>query len=189
MTQKQNLQQREAVVSAAILSVTEQLFGMQVHDVLGLHKSLFMKRRKEWQIMFSVPGDIPEGFIVVVGQRQVTFSWSPPPLANSGTTTSYALSCSPSPPSLPLTTSQSGPLTVDGFTPNTDYTCHVVAAIDMVSGPPANHIFRTLEDSKKIYMSMHIVACTYNAFRTHADSYFQLRLTHVASCLDFQVSV
>ena len=101
-------------------------------------------------ISCSVPGDIPLMFEAMTGQRQVTFSWSPPLLAKNGITTSYALSCSPSSPSsLPLTTiTQSGSLTVDGFTPNTAYTCSLVATIDVTPGPPANISFITLEDCK-----------------------------------------
>ena len=100
-------------------------------------------------ISFSVPGDIPLMFEAMAGQRQVTFSWSPPLIAKDGITTSYTLSCSPSPSSLPLTTTtQSGSLTVDGFTPNTTYTCYLVATIDVTPGPPANVSFITLEDCK-----------------------------------------
>ena len=100
-------------------------------------------------ISFSVPGDIPLMFEAQAGQRQVTFSWSPPLLAKDRVTTSYTLSCSPSPSSLPLTTTTlSGSLTVDGFTPNAAYTCYLVATIDVTPGPPANISFITREDCK-----------------------------------------
>ena len=84
----------------------------------------------------------------VAGQRQVEFSWSPPPVTQrNGVITSYTLSCSPSPSSLPLSPSQSGPLNVTGFSPNTPYSCSVVATNSRGSGPPATtETFTTQQD-------------------------------------------
>ena len=85
------------------------------------------------------PGGIPEMFEAVAGQRQVNFSWSPPPVTQrNGVITSYTLSCSPSPSSLPQSPSQSGTLTVAGFSPDTSYTCSLVASNSYGSGPPTN---------------------------------------------------
>ena len=97
------------------------------------------------------PGGIPEMFEAVAGQRQVNFSWSPPPVTQrNGVITSYTLSCSPSPSSLPQSPSQSGTLTVAGFSPDTSYTCSLVASNSYGSGPAANTSFTTLEDCKII---------------------------------------
>ena len=86
-------------------------------------------------------------FEAEVGQRQVVFSWSPPPLTQrNGLITSYTLSCSPSPSSLPHSPSQSGLLTVAGFSPDTSYSCSVVANNGLGSGPPALANFTTLQD-------------------------------------------
>ena len=52
----------------------------------------------------------------------MVFSWSPPPVTqHSGLITSYTLTCSPSLSSLPQSSSQSGLLTVAGFSPDTSY--------------------------------------------------------------------
>ena len=88
-------------------------------------------------------------FEAVAGQRQVVFSWSPPPVTQqNGLITSYTLSCSPSPSSLPQSPFQSGPLTVAGFSPDTSYSCSVVAENGLGSGPPAHTNFTTLQDCK-----------------------------------------
>ena len=103
-------------------------------------------------IMFIlVPSAAPEGFEADVGERQVVFSWSPPPVAQrNGVITSYTLSCSPSPSSLPQSPSQSGSLTVTGFSPDTSYSCSVVATNSQGSGPPANITFTTQQDCESV---------------------------------------
>ena len=107
-------------------------------------------------IAFSLlAGDPPEGapemFEAVAGQRQVNFSWSPPPVTQrNGVITSYTLSCSPSPFSLPQSPSQSGTLTVAGFSPDTSYTCSLVASNSQGSGPAANTSFTTLAVCKTV---------------------------------------
>jgi hypothetical protein len=86
-------------------------------------------------------------FGAVAGEREVEFSWSPPPpTQQNGVITSYTLSCSPSPSSLPQFPSDSGPLTVAGFSPNTAYSCSVVATNSQGSGPPVTTSFTTEED-------------------------------------------
>ncbi|CAI8045211.1 hypothetical protein GBAR_LOCUS25026, partial [Geodia barretti] len=51
------------------------------------------------------------------------------------------------PSSLPQSpTSQSGPHTVAGFSPNTFYSCSLVASNTRGSGPPANTSFTTQQD-------------------------------------------
>ena len=93
------------------------------------------------------PPGVPEMFVAVAGERQVTFSWSPPPVAlRNGVITSYTLSCSPSPSSLPQSPSQPGTLTVSGFSPDTSYSCSVVASNSQGSGPPASISFTTQQD-------------------------------------------
>jgi hypothetical protein len=93
------------------------------------------------------PSGSPEMFGAVAGEREVEFSWSPPPpTQQNGVITSYTLSCSPSPSSLPQFPSDSGPLTVAGFSPNTAYSCSVVATNSQGSGPPVTTSFTTEED-------------------------------------------
>ena len=97
----------------------------------------------------SVPSGAPRTFEAVAGQRQVNFSWSPPPVTQrNGHITSYTLSCYPSPSSLPPSPSQSGPLTVAGFSPDTSYYCSVVASNSQGSGPSALTTFTTSQDCK-----------------------------------------
>ena len=98
-------------------------------------------------VIFIVPMSSPGMFEAVAGQRQVVFSWSPPPVTQyNGFITSCTLSCSPSPSSLPQSPSQSGPLTVAGFSSDTTYSCSVAANTDLVSGPPAHTNVTTLQD-------------------------------------------
>ena len=101
-------------------------------------------------LSFSLaPSAAPEMFEADVGERQVVFSWSPPPVTQrNGVITSYTLSCSPSPSSLPKFPSLSGSLTVTGFSPDTSYSCSVVATNSKGSGPPANITFPTQQDCK-----------------------------------------
>ena len=97
----------------------------------------------------TAPSGAPEMFVAEVGQRKVNFSWSPPPVTqHNGLITSYTLSCSPSPSSLRQSPSQSGPLTVAGFSPDTSYSCSVVPNNGLGSGPPAHTNFTTLQDCK-----------------------------------------
>ena len=97
----------------------------------------------------SAPTSGPEIFEAETGQRQVTFSWSPPPVTQrNGVITSYTLSCSPSPSSLPKSPFQAGPLTVAGFSPDSSYSCSVVATNSQGSGPPTNINITTLQDCK-----------------------------------------
>ena len=98
--------------------------------------------------LFPAPSGSPEMFVADAGQRQVTFSWSPPHMTQL--ITSYNLSCSPSPSSLPQSPSQAGPLTVAGFSPDSSYSCLVVATNSQGSGPPAHITFMTLQDCKYI---------------------------------------
>ena len=88
-------------------------------------------------------------FDVIAGQRQVNFSWSPPSLEDqNGIITDYTLSCSPSPSSLPLSFTQSGSFTVPGFSPNTEYSCSVVASNGLGPGPTSVIVFSTQKDCK-----------------------------------------
>ena len=99
------------------------------------------------------PSGAPEMFEAVAGQRQVVFSWSPPPVTQQNRLiTSYTLSCSPSPSSLPQSPSQTRPLTVAGFSPDTSYSCSVVANSGLASGPPAHTNFTTLRDCESYSM-------------------------------------
>ena len=99
----------------------------------------------------SAPSGSPEIFEAVAGQRQVVFTWSPLPVTQrNGVITNYTLSCSPSPSTLPQSpSSQSGSLTVTGFSPNTLYSCSLTANNNRGSGPAATTSFTTLEDCER----------------------------------------
>ena len=121
-------------------------------------------------------------FDAVPGEREVVFSWSPPPITQqNGPLTSYTLSCSPSLPSQPLTIPpESRPsLTVTGLSPNTDYTCSVTADNSRGSGPPENLTFTTVDDCNFVvyFQSAVVIGCV--------DKYFQLRLSgFLTTCPD-----
>ena len=105
-----------------------------------------------------VPSVVREIFEVEVGERQVNFSWSPAILTTNNS--NYTLSCSspsPSPSSLPLSLSQPASLTVTGFTPDTTYTCSVVANRSIGYERPAVTTFTTQQDCKLIlYAEPHV---------------------------------
>ena len=125
-----------------------QTLGIAVSD--KEHKILvaFMWKFSMPLSYYTVVPAAPEMFKGEVGQREVMFSWSPPPVTQrNGVITSYNLSCSPSPSSLPHQT-PSGPLTVAGFTPDTAYSCSLVATNSQGSGPPATTSFTTQQDCK-----------------------------------------
>ena len=99
----------------------------------------------------TAPSGAPEMFEAVPGEREVVFSWSPPPITQqNGPLTSYTLSCSPSLPSQPLTIPPESrhSLTVTGLSLDTDYTCSVTADNSRGSGPPENLTFKTVNDCK-----------------------------------------
>ena len=97
----------------------------------------------------SAPPGSPEMFAAVAGKREVVFSWSTPVTQHNGVLTSYILTCSPSPSSLPQIL-LSGPLTVTGFSPHTSYFCSLVAINTQGSGQPALTSFTTLQDCEPI---------------------------------------
>ena len=136
----------------------------------------------------TAPTGAPEMFVAAPGERQVTFSWSPPPVAlRNGVITSYTLSCSPSPSSLPQSPSQPDPLTVAGFSPDTSYSCSVVASNSRGSGPPANISFTTQQDCETVYYKLLIIV--YHMFFSFIpDVYFQLRLIGIFTCSALVVS-
>ena len=96
--------------------------------------------------------------------------------------TSYTLSCSPSPSSLPQFPS-SGPLTVAGFSPHTSYSCSLVASNTQGSGPPAPTSFTTLQG----FFKLPRLVCVCVDFTV--DSYFQIRLGGVVACAELIVSI
>ena len=103
-------------------------------------------------LLSLAPSAAPEMFAADPGERQVVFSWSPPPTAHrNGVITSYTLSCSPSPSSPPQSPSLSGSLTVTGFSPDTAYSCSVVATNSKGSGPPVNITFTTQQDCESVW--------------------------------------
>ena len=136
------------------------------------------------------PSGAPEMFESVAGQRHVVFSWSPPPVTQQNKLiTSYTLSCSPSPSSLPQSLSQTRPLTVAGFSPDTSYSCSVVANNGLGFGPPAHTNFTTLQDCESYNMingaEVYIYVCVWIFY---TDLYFQIRLGGVVACSELIVS-
>ena len=112
-------------------------------------------------LLSLAPSAAPLMFAADVGERQVVFSWSPPPVTQrNGVITSYTLSCSPSPSSLPQSPSLSGSLTVTGFSPDTAYSCSVVATNSRGSGPPANITFTMQQDCKSNYTMLFFLCCS-----------------------------
>ena len=100
-------------------------------------------------------------FVAVADEREVNFSWSPPPpTQQNGIIVNYTLSCSPSLSSLPPSPSQSGSLAATGFSPNTHYSCSLVATNGQGSGPPATLSFTTKQD------------CNITTIYTSSDTYF-----------------
>ena len=102
--------------------------------------------------VYTAPSAAPTSVSVsVVNSTAITIQWEMVPcIYHNGVITSYSFSCSPSPSSLPQSSSQSGPLIVAGFSPNTFYSCSVVATNSHGSGPPANITFTTQQDCKLI---------------------------------------
>ena len=143
-----------------------------------------MRASVYYALYFAVPSGSPLMFEVLAEQRLVNFSWSPPPPSQqNGIITNYSLSCSPSPSSLPLSFSQSGSYIVGGFTPDTGYTCSVVASNGLGSGPPASKQFSMQPD------------CEYNllcgfiddSIILPTDSSFELCLSGDVSCCNLMV--
>ena len=88
-----------------------------------------------------------------VGEREVVFTWSPPTAVQQNTRAivNYTLTCSPSLSSLPQTHTQLGSLTVAGFSPNTLYSCLLLAAHICASGTLATTNFTTLQDCNGMF--------------------------------------
>lgn len=121
---------------------------MNVKSVISISAQLLYKTI-HLSSFYTVPSAAPDMLEATVGQRDVVFSWCPPPpVHHNGVITSYILSCFPSPTSLPLSTFQSGVLTVMGFTPDKSYSCSVVARNNKGSGPAAYITFKTVQDCK-----------------------------------------
>ena len=98
-------------------------------------------------VLFTVPSAAPEMFVAVAGVREVVFTWSPPPPTQlNRIITNYNLSCSPPPSSTPPFFSLSLSLTVAGFSPNTLYSCSVMAINRQGAGPLTSVSFTTKPD-------------------------------------------
>ena len=95
-------------------------------------------------VSFVVLLEAPANLQAAAGEREVTFSWSPPSAATP--IIGYIISCSPSPATLPPTFPQSGTHTVGGFSPDTSYNCSVMAYTSQIIGPPATVVITTEED-------------------------------------------
>ena len=105
----------------------------------ALHEAI-----SHYVIPFAAFLEAPANFQAAAGEREVTFSWSPPSAATP--IIGYIISCSPSPATLPKTFFQSGTHTVGGFSPDTTYSCSVVAYNSQIIGPPATVAITTEND-------------------------------------------
>ena len=122
------------------------------HDSASILCIGYKMLQPEIIVIIIEPGT-PVKFEAEVGEREVVFTWSPPTTAQQNTRAivNYTLSCSPSPSSLPQTHSQLGSLTVAGFSPNTLYSCSLLAAHTCASGTPAITTFTTLKDCNEMF--------------------------------------
>ena len=89
---------------------------------------------------------VSEIFEAIPGQRQVNFTWPPSLVTRNNTLiTNYTLYCYPSILSLPLSLTHAGSFIVTGFTPDTVYSCSIVASDSHAS---QNKTFTTHQDCK-----------------------------------------
>jgi hypothetical protein len=96
----------------------------------------------------SVPTGAPMNFIAVAGRRNLALSWSPPePRLRNGDISSYTVSCSSPSSSTPDNTTGDTQVVATGLTPNTMYSCSVLATNSAGSGPLATVDASTLEDA------------------------------------------
>ncbi|CAI8044499.1 hypothetical protein GBAR_LOCUS24676 [Geodia barretti] len=118
----------------------------------------------------------------VPGEREVVFSWSPPPVTQrNGVITGYTISCSPSPSSLPhSTSSEVTSLRLAGFSPGTSYSCSLVASNSQGSGPPANSSFKTKEDNS--YFQLHLGGLL-STCSEEVNSERSLKLEHITDAV------
>ena len=110
-------------------------------------------------------------------QQRVVFTWSPPPVTQrNGIITNYTLSCSPSPSSLPLSTSsQSESLTVTEFSPNTLYSCSVVATNSQGSGPSSTISFTTMDCKTTVLLESYSFFSVHRFIFSVASSWSSIR--------------
>ena len=88
-------------------------------------------------------------FIAVAGRRNLALSWSPPePRLRNGDISSYTVSCSSPSSSTPDNTTGDTKVVATGLTPNTMYSCSVLATNSAGSGPLATVDASTLEDGR-----------------------------------------
>ena len=147
MTSDSNVYTCRASIDIALSVTSESTWEILLAGVENTSHSV-----ECYTISHSVPSGIPEMFDTVFGERKVTFSWSPPAVTqHNGVIVNYTLSCSPSPSTLPLSVSQAVPVTVTGFTPDTNYICSVMAHNGMGAGPAAQETFETQPDCMFIF--------------------------------------
>ena len=92
---------------------------------------------------------ITENFQATTGERSVTFFWPSPSIVPIGNITGFNISCSPSPPSLPLSFSEAGTHAVRGFSPNTVYNCSLKTHVGQQTIiKDVSIVIRTKEDCK-----------------------------------------
>ena len=138
--------------------------------------------------MYIATFEISVIFQAAVGEREVTFSWSPS--SGSVSIIGYIVTCAPSPATLPQSFPQSGAHRVSGFSPQTSYNCSVAAYTSQTVGPPATVVFTTKEDSKihtlDIFITVIVVAMSYGYFST--DTFFNIDLAGYIVCTEWTVS-
>ena len=130
----------------------------------------------------TAPAGIPESLQVVVGERDVTFSWSPPDLTlRNGVITEYVLTCSAQGSTITTTKrfTESGTYTVDGFSASTAYSCSVVASNSQGSGPPATLSLTTQAGGGSKYTLTSVQLCVLYLFS------ISISATHVRCFVSF----
>ena len=107
-------------------------------------------------LLFPAPTGPPQYFMVTLGARNMTFSWSPPtPTERNGVITGYSLSCVPEAgggttiTTITMQYTATGTFTLGGFTPATSYNCSISASNSQGSGPVSYQISTTLEACKQ----------------------------------------
>ena len=120
----------------------------------------------------SVAACYIDSFEAMAGERDVVFFWIVSPVPEcSNLMTVFTLSCSPSPSSLPQSPS-SGPLTVTGLSPDTSYSCSLVAGGRFGPQPSANITFTTHEDCE----SNTTLACSFKLVQILSSKFVLLVL-------------
>ena len=132
----------------------------------------------------------PVNFRGAVGERKVTFSWSPS--SGSVSIIAYIVTCTPSPATLLQFFPKSEAHRFSEFSPQTSYNCSVAAYSNQTVGLPATAVFTSIEDSEVpfhilgIFITVIIIALSCGYFST--DTFFNIELAAFIVCPELSVS-